>query len=79
MAGGFRDNLRRLLGWWSSVPVQQNTIFGESVEFRASRLRTMESPRDRAFDGDRLRMLFCERPSGIDADRTRMIDDERLP
>lgn len=23
MAGGFRDNLRRLLGWWSSVPASQ--------------------------------------------------------
>jgi len=77
--GGFRDNLRRLLGWWSSVPVQQNTIFGESVEFRASRSQAMESTRDRAFDGDRLRMLFGERSRGIDADRTRMIDDERLP
>jgi len=79
MAGGFRDNLRRLLGWWSSVPVQQNTIYGESVEFRASRLRTMEATRDRAFEGDRMRLIFSERSSGFDADRSRMIDDERLP
>ena len=79
MAGGFYDNVRRLLGWWSSAPVVENTIFGESVEFRSSRLRAMEATRERAFDGDRLRLIFGERSSGFDADRTRQIDHERLP
>ena len=66
------------LGFGSGV-YQENLIYGESVEFRASRLRAMEATRERAFDGERLRLLFSERSSGFDADRTRQIDHERLP